>query len=77
MYEDYLWKNAGMNESTEHPQIHAPALLVFLSRRFRTGVETRRTFHRRLAACIETTHLSSKKTAVINVHYALHSLHTL
>ena len=52
-----LWKNAGMNESTVLPQIHTQALLVFLFRRSGTGVEARRTFHRRLAACIKTTHL--------------------
>ena len=86
--ENYLQKNAGMNESTVLPwrHVHARALLVFLSRHFGTGVEMRRTFHCHLAVCIETTHLSHKdcfagyrykKTAVINVHYALNSLHTL
>ena len=64
-----------MNESTVPPQIHAWALPVILSQCFGTSVETRRTFHRRFAACIETTRLSCKdclagyrykKTAVIN-----------
>ena len=57
------------------------------SRRFGTGVEMRRTFHRRLAACIENTRVQSRKdclagysyqkTAVINEHCVINSLHTL
>ena len=83
VYENYLWKNAVMNESAILPRIHARALPVFLSQRFGTGVETRQTFHYRLAACIKTTRLSRKdclagyrykKTAVINEHYTLNSL---
>ena len=67
-----------LNESTVLPR--AGVLPVFLSQRFGTGVETRRTFHRGLAACIKTTRLDLsredclagyryKKTAVINEHY--------
>ena len=37
VYENYLWKKAGMNESTALSQIHTRALPVFLSRRFGTG----------------------------------------
>ena len=73
------------NEWKYHTSLntHAWALLVFLSRRFGTGVETRQTFHRHLAECIKTTRLlhkdylagySHKKTAVINEHYTLNSL---
>ena len=46
-----------LNESTVPPRLHVGALLVFLSQRFGTGIETRRTFHRGLAACIKTTRL--------------------
>ena len=60
LLQKLLAENAGMNESTMLPQIHAQALPVFLSQHFGTGVETRWTFHHRLAACIKTTRLSNK-----------------
>ena len=47
-----LVENAGMNESTLLPRVHARTLPVVLPQRFGTGVEMRRTFDHRLAACV-------------------------
>ena len=68
-------KKQELKESTVLPRLHAGALHLFLSQRFGTGVETRRTFHRGLAASALSKYCSSdisKGTTSQTCHVALY-----